>query len=81
MHDLEDRSVKSPNIMCLLGVALLAAAKHNLTVLVTHIRGTNNHLADALSRQVDKFNALLPQAEREPLPMDAQMVIALPHAP
>ena len=73
---------KAPNIMCLLRVALLAAAKHNLTVLVTHIRGTDNSLADALSRsQVDKFKSMLPHAEREPLPVDPQMVIALTRAP
>ena len=63
---------KSAALMSLLRVALLATAKHNVTVLVTHIKGVDNTLADCLARlQVRRFRALHPQAH--PLPMQLDM--------
>ena len=73
---------KSPDIMCLLRVALLEAARHNLVMLVTHISGTDNSLADALSRtQLEKFRHLHPGADPRPAPMNTECLSDLMSTP
>ena len=58
---------KCPQIAKLLRKLFFTAAKHNFTVNVSHISGTSNVLADALSRsQVHRFFQLAPGAN--PLP-------------
>ena len=47
-----------------------SAATNNYTVLVTHIVGTNNSIADSLSRlQITRFRRLAPTADLEPTPV------------
>lgn len=47
-----------------------SAATHHYTVLVTHIAGTNNSIADSLSRlQITLFRRLAPTADVEPTPV------------
>ena len=54
---------KCPKIMSLVRKLFFIAAKHNFTVNVKHIPGTNNSIADALSRlQMAKFFKLAPSA-------------------
>ena len=49
--------------MSLVQKLFFIAAKHNFTVNVKHIPGTNNSIADALSRlQMAKFFKLAPSA-------------------
>ena len=46
------------------------AATHHFTVLVTHIVGTSNAIADSLSRlQMSRFRLLTPAADLEPTPV------------
>ena len=55
---------RCPHIMHLLRKLFFITAKFNFTVNVIHIAGTNNSLADSLSRlQISKFRRLAPQAE------------------
>ena len=52
-----------PKIMTLIRKLFFITAKHNFTVNVKHIPGTNNSIADALSRlQMVKFRQLAPKA-------------------
>ena len=46
------------------------AATNHFTVLVTHIVGTSNAIADSLSRlQMSRFHLLAPAADLEPTPV------------
>lgn len=61
------RSTKQPSIMALVRVLHFIAAKHEFHVTVQHIPGTNNTLADALSRlQAERFRHLAPYADTRP---------------
>ena len=54
---------KCPKIMSLVRKLFFIAAKYNFTVNIKHIPGTNNTIADALSRlQMAKFRQLAPTA-------------------
>ena len=58
--------MSSPNvaIMCVIRRIYFVAAQNNFTLRVTHISGTDNSLADALSRfENEKFFALHPEAD------------------
>ena len=56
-------SSKCPEIMSLIRKLFFIAAKYNFTINVTHIAGTDNSIADALSRfQMSKFRRLAPTA-------------------
>jgi len=56
-----------PNIMSLVRMLYFCAAKYNIHVLITHIAGTDNCIADALSRfQVHRFHQLAPRAASNP---------------
>lgn len=73
---------KCPHIMALVRAALLAAAKHNMIIYVTHIRGIDNSRADSLSRlQVDTFKAQYPAAAKQPLVVDWDRLHRLTAAP
>ena len=53
--------------MALVGMLYFCAAKYNINVIITHIAGANNTIADALSHfEVTRFRQLAPQAA--PLP-------------
>ena len=54
---------KCPKIMSLVRKLFFIAAKHNFTINIKHIPGTDNSIADALSRlQMDRFRQLAPTA-------------------
>ena len=61
---------RDPLIMHLVHSIFFSAATHHYTVLVTHIAGTNNSVADSLSRlQITLFRHLAPTADVEPTPV------------
>ena len=61
---------RDPLIMHLVRSIFFSAATHHYTVLVTHIAGTNNSIADSLSRlQITLFRRLAPTADVEPTPV------------
>ena len=65
------RSGTSPNgaVMDLVRAGLLKAAQHNIVLLLRHIAGHCNDLADSLSRlQVRRFRTLNPTADAAPTP-------------
>ena len=54
-------------VMALVRMLYFCAAQHNIHIIVTHIDGTNNCIADALSRfQVQCFHRLDPEAANNP---------------
>ena len=60
-------STSATDIMALIRLLYFCAARHNIHVIVTHIAGVNNSLADALSCfQVSQFRQLGPQAASQP---------------
>lgn len=63
-------SSRDPLLMHLVRSIFFCAASHQFSVLVSHIRGTDNSIADALSRfQMFRFRQLAPQADLEPTTM------------
>lgn len=59
-------STKDQAVMALVRKTFLAAARNNFTLRISHIPGTNNIIADSLSRlQVQRFRQLAPQAETQ----------------
>ena len=53
--------------MALVRMLYFCAAQHNIHVLLTHVAGTDNSIADALSRfQVQRFHKLAPEAATSP---------------
>ncbi len=57
------KTSKCPHLMSLLRKLFYISAEHNFTVNVKHIPGTDNSIADALSRQqIDRFRFLAPSA-------------------
>ena len=69
---------RCPEIMTLVRIALLAAAKHNMVVFLAHIRGVDNVLADRLSRlQVESFRKLHPQASPVPMSLEVRQLTRL----
>ena len=56
-------TTKCPEVMALVCMLYFCAAQHNIDVLVTHVAGTDNSIADSLSRfQVQCFHKLAPEA-------------------
>ena len=65
-----EKTAKDKHLMQLIHSLYFIAATRNYTVLVSHIDGMNNTLADALSRgQVEKFKTLAPLADLKPTPL------------
>ena len=63
-------SSRLPCIMGLVRVLYFIAAMYEFHVSVHHIPGTNNAIADSLSRsQVERFRSLAPQADAHPTPV------------
>ena len=63
-----NRRCKQPHIMALLRTLFFTAARHHFHVLLTHLPGTKNTLADTLSRmQFTRFFVLAPQADSTPM--------------
>jgi len=65
-------STKQPEVMALVCMLHFCAARSNIHMLVTHIAGTNNTIADALSRsQMEHFRQLALNAVHLPNPIPA----------
>ena len=63
---------RDPLIMHLVCSIFFSAAINHYTVLITHFVGTNNSIADSLSRlQISRFRLLIPTADSEPTPTPA----------
>ena len=61
---------RDPLIMHLVRSIFFSGATHHFTVLVAHIAGTNNSIADSLSRlQITRFRQLAPAADLDPTPV------------
>ena len=57
-------------LMGLVRALFQVAASHNFTVLLQHIQGVDNGIADALSRsQLCRFRTLAPDADTDPTPI------------
>ena len=71
--------------MTLVQTLYFCAARYNMHIMITHITGTNNCIADAISRfQMDRFRSLAPQAKSQtnpnltlPTPSSANSEIAV----
>ena len=60
-------SSRDKDVMRLVRALFLFSARHNINILMEHIAGHNNYLADSLSRlQVDKFKHHCPEADHQP---------------
>ena len=65
---------RSSDLMYLVRALFFVAAHKNFNVLVRHIRGVNNSIADSLSRlQLPRFRTLAPLAEPTPTPTPAKL--------
>ena len=72
----ERGSSKSPDIMALVRALYRVAAEHNFHVLVSHISGASNTIADALSRmQMETFHQLAPGADPHPTPIPVSLML------
>nr|XP_002739190.1 PREDICTED: uncharacterized protein LOC100369835 [Saccoglossus kowalevskii] len=61
-------SSRCQRIMSLVRAIFFTAANGNFHVMIAHIRGTNNSIADSLSRlQMKQFRQLVPDAATEPV--------------
>ena len=67
VHIWKKGSSACPHIMNLVRRIFFTAATHNFHVMVSHIEGTNNDIADSLSRQqITRFRQLAPSADQHP---------------
>ena len=63
----EKGSTKSPDIMALVRLLYFCAARYHIYICVQHIPGSNNNIADAISRFQDAhFRKLAPEAAATP---------------
>ena len=57
--------MRDPETMALVLVLYLRAAYHHINVIVTHINGINNSIADSLSHfQMERFRSLAPTSHQ-----------------
>ena len=67
---------RSPELMVLVRRLFFVAASHNFTVVLQHIPGTDNAIADALSRmQMTRFRSLAPLALTTPTAIPAPAML------
>ena len=72
---------RDPKVMALIRCLHFIIARHNLLLSATHIAGTENTLADALSRNnLPLFFAHLPQVNRRPSPIPPALIDLLVHS-
>ena len=72
-------STKQPEIMALVRMLYFCAAQFDIHVMITHITGTNNAIADALSRlKFRRFKQLAPNAVELSDPIPAWPTQVLP---
>ena len=62
-------------LMCLVRTLFFTAATHDFTLVLQHIEGVNNGIADAISpAQFHRFRRLAPEADNEPTPTPAMRI-------
>lgn len=60
---------RNKDLMLLVRALFFTAAKNHYNILIRHIPGASNSIADALSRmQLTRFRSLAPQADPHPSP-------------
>ena len=65
----QGKSSKQSKLATLFRKLFFVAAQNNFTVMLKHIPGTKNSIADAISRmQFQRFFSLAPQARKDPTP-------------
>ena len=65
---------QSPTLMHLVRALFFVAAHHNFHITISHIAGTDNSIADALSRfHMQRFSQLAPDADQEATTIPAQL--------
>ena len=65
-------STRQPEIMALVRMLYFSAARFDIHVMVTHIAGSTNVIADAIScLQIGRFKQLAPNAADLPDPIPA----------
>ncbi|XP_070569467.1 uncharacterized protein [Ptychodera flava] len=70
VHIWKKGSARCPKIMHLVRGIFYQAAKGNFHVLIAHINGTDNSIADSLSRsQMPRFRTLALEAQAQPTPV------------
>ena len=75
VHIWKRGSCKSQEIMTLLRAAYWVAAHFQFNIMITHIRGCDNVIADSLSRfQMDRFRQAAPGAQPFPTPTPAKLM-------
>ena len=69
---------RSSDLMCLVRALFYVAARNNFNVMIRHIRGIDNCIADSLSRlQLSRFRSLAPQADTTPTTIPAKLTFDL----
>lgn len=67
VHIINNQTSQDPLIMILLRRLTLTCLRCNVRIKSQHIPGQDNNCADALSRfQMDRFQSLMPQADKQP---------------
>ena len=75
VHIWHTGTTKHKALMCLVRALFYVAASNNFTVLLQHIAGVDNGIADALSRsQFCRFRSLAPEANPDPTPIPAMSI-------
>lgn len=68
---------RSSSLMCLVRALFFVAARCNFHVLIAHIPGIENSIADSLSRlQLQRFRSLAPMADPLPTPTPARLTLS-----
>ena len=58
--------------MALVRLLYFRVARYHIHIMITHIAGINNNIADAISRfQMERFSSLAPAANLQPDPIRA----------
>ena len=74
VHVWESGLSRCPDLMDLVRALFFAAARNNFHVLIRHIPGIDNSIADSLSRlQLPRFRSLAPHANPLPSPTPAEL--------
>ena len=69
---------RSSDLMYLVRALFYVAARNNFNVMIRHIRGIDNCIADSLSRlQLSRFRSLAPQADTTPTTIPAKLTFDL----
>ena len=73
-------STRDTETMALVRLLYFCAARYDINVVVTYIRGTDNCIADSLSRfQQHRFQVLAPGAQSTPDPIRAWLTLSFLH--